>query len=187
MVSKERGDERRSVGGEGAVWEFRDEEVDPLKAERPELSRGSRSSREGGEKQIRGDMAGGADGEAGPGRGPEARNERLHLNGSRRGEIGARAEEGNRELRRGRGRLHVAVALALGLIPVFVVVVVIAALVGRRWGPIRRAEGAAVLISAHGGRRLRGRRRRRGFQGFGEVLALPFRRRERGAAGRVEI
>lgn len=153
------------------------EEVEPLEAERPELARCGRGVRDGGEDEARGMAAGGVDGDAGRGRRREVRDEGLHLNGGRRGQIGARADEEYLELRRGRGRLRAAFALVLraGLIPVFVVVVsvavrvrvgvgvvvgvrlvtvfvvvvVVTVVVGRPCDPIRRAGGLPVLRSAH--------------------------------------
>lgn len=125
MGGEERRDERRGVGGEGGVREVQGEEVEPLEAERPELTRGGRGVRDGGEDEARGMAAGRVDGDAGRGRRREARDEDLHLNGGRRGQIGARADEEYLELRRG------------------------AVVVGRPWDPIRRAEGSAVLRSAH--------------------------------------
>jgi len=128
MGGEERGDARRGVGGEGGVREVEGEEVEPLEAERPQLARGGRGVRDGGEDEARGMATGGVDGDAGRGRRWEARDEGLHLNGGRGGQIGARADEEYLELRRRRGRLHVAVALVLGtgLIPVFGAVVSVA-------------------------------------------------------------
>lgn len=102
--------------------------MEPLEAERPQLARGGRGVRDGGEDEARGMAAGGVDGDAGRRRRLEVRDEGLHLNGGRVGQIGARADEEYLELRRGRGRLHVAVALVLaaGLIPVFGAVVSVA-------------------------------------------------------------
>ena len=157
------------MGCEGGVLEFQGEEVMPLEAARPELGRGGRGLAEGAEDEARGEAARGVDGEAGRGRGREGPDEGLHLSCGWRGVIGTRAEEEHGELRRRMRRLHGAVALGRGLVLVLIVVVVVAVVamaVRRRRGPVRRAEGTAVLRSEHGcgGD---GEGRWRGFQGFG--------------------
>jgi hypothetical protein len=140
VVREEGGDERRGEGGEGGLLQVRGEGVLPLEAERPEPPRGVRGGLEGAEGEARGGAAGGADVEGGRGRGREASHEGLHLGGGGHGEVGAVTEEDHGEVQR--RRLRGAVALGL-----------VVRMRRRRRGPVRWAEGAAILESAHGGRR----------------------------------
>jgi hypothetical protein len=141
---EEGGDEGGGVRGEGGIGDVRGEEVEALEAERPELARGGGGGLRGAEREARGLAARRGDAQAVRGRGGQAGDECLDLRGRRRREVAPPAEEDHGELPR--PRLRGAIPL---LVLVLVLVVVVVAV--RRRAPVRRAEGAAIVGSAHGG------------------------------------